>query len=364
MEVSSMVIRVLDTEFNLVGVVDDYISVIWRPAYYDIGDFELYINASSEAVELLQPDYYLVRDSDVLVDDAGNVTYTKVMIIKNFTLKTDVEEGDHLIYTGRELKYLLNKRIVWRQTNLTGTAEAGIRKLVTENAIEPTDTNRVIPQLILGAEAGLSDSIDKQVTGDKLDQAIIDICTAYNYGWEICIYNSNLVFIIYAGMDRSYNQTDRPYVVFSDDFDNILNSTYERKTEEYGNCTLIGGEGEGTARVFTTVNNTLSGHARYEVFTDARDLSRNEGSEDEIDTTTYLKLLVERGRENLAALSITEGFSGEVLTEGSFTYGVDFDLGDTVTVINKYGIGKNVIVLSAIESVDDTGTRLIPQFNI
>lgn len=359
-----MVINILDTEFNLVGVVDDYISVIWRPAYYDVGDFELYINATSEAVAKLQPDYYLVRDRDVSVDEDGNVTYTKVMVIKNFTLKTDAEDGDHLIYTGRELKFLLNKRIVWKQTNLSGKTETAIRKLVTDNAVSPSDNNRVIPRLILGAESGLTDTIDKQVTGDKLDACITEICTAYNYGWDIYIYNSNLVFIVYAGVDRSYGQTDRPYVVFSDEFDNIINSTYERRSEEYANCTLIAGEGEGVARTTTTVNNTLSGLDRIEIFTDARDLSRNEGSEDEIDSATYLKLLVERGRESLAALGVTEGFSGEVLTQGSFTYGVDFDLGDTVTVINEYGIGKNVLVLSAIESVDDTGTKLIPQFNI
>lgn len=358
-----MIIHILDQSLQLVGVVDDYISVIWRPAYYEVGDFELYINASSEAVELLQPDYYLVRDKDVSVDSAGNVTYKNVMIIKNFTLETS-EEGDRFIFTGRELKFLLNKRIVWQQTTLTGKVESAIRKLVNENAISPSDSKRVIPRLLLGGESGLTDTIDKQVTGDKLDTCITEICTAYNYGWDVYIYNTNLVFIVYKGLDRSYAQTVRPYVVFSDDFDNIINSTYERRSEEYANCTLVAGEGEGVARITTSVNNGLSGLERTEVFTDARDLSRNVGSDNEIDATTYLKLLEERGRENVAALEITEGFSGEVVTEGSFTYGVDFDLGDIVTVINKYGIGKNVMVLSAIESVDDTGTKLIPQFNI
>jgi hypothetical protein len=364
MEVFNMIINILDQSFNRVGVVDDFISVIWRPAYYDVGDFELYINATSEAVELLQPDYYLVRDKDVSVDSAGNVTYRNVMIIKNFTIETGVDEGDRFIFTGRELKFLLNKRIVWQQTTLSGKTEKAIRKLVNDNAISPSDSNRVIPHLILGAESGLADTIDKQVTGDKLDTCITEICTAYNYGWDVYIYNTNLVFIVYAGVDRSYAQTDRPYVVFSDSFDNIINSTYERRSEEYANCTLIAGEGEGVARITTTVNNTLSGLERTEIFTDARDLSRNEGSEDEIDSTTYLKLLVERGRENIAALEVTEGFSGEVETVGSFTYGIDFDLGDIVTVINRYGITKNVKVLSAIESVDDTGSKLIPQFNI
>lgn len=359
-----MVIHVLDREFNLVGVIDDYISVIWRPAYYDIGDFELYINASSEAVQLLRKNYYLVRDADIAVDKSGNVTYSKVMIIKNLKLSTDAETGDYLTYTGRELKYLLHQRIVWQQTNLTGTAENGIRRLVDENAVRPTDSKRTIPSLALGVKAGLTDTIEKQVTGDRLDQAVIDICTAYNYGWEIFINNKSLVFIVYEGVDRSFNQNERPYVVFSDDFDNILNSTYELNSEEYANCTLIGGEGEGTERTYTSLGTDKTGLERFETFTDAKDISQNKDSEDAISDTEYLALLQERGKENLAGLSITEGFSGEVLPDVNFKFGTDYYLGDIVTIINKYGISRDVCVLSAIESEDDTGARIIPQFNI
>ena len=358
-----MVIHVLDQSFNLVGVVDDYISVIWRPAYYDVGDFELYINATSEAVALLQKNSYLVRDTDILVDEAGNVTYTNVMIIKNFTLTTSAEEGDHLTYTGRELKYLLHQRIVWKQTRMSSKVEYGIRRLVNENAIAPTDSKRIIPNLVLGAEAGLSKSMDKQVTGKALDEAITDICATYGYGWEVFIYNSSLVFIVYEGVNRSYGQSEQSYVVFSDEFDNILNSEYQLQTEQYANTTLIGGEGEGTNRIFTTVGDS-SGLERYETFTDASGISQNKDSEDEIPLDEYLLLLQETGRENLAALAITEGFSGEVLSDVTFKYGEDFYIGDTVSIINRYGIRKDVLVLSAIESQDETGSKLIPQFNI
>ena len=48
----------------------------------------------------------------------------------------------------------------------------------------------------------------------------------------------------------------------------------------------------------------------------------------------------------------------------AFKYGTDFFIGDIVTVIDKYGIQKNVRVLSAIESEDESGTKLLPQFNI
>ena len=75
-------------------------------------------------------------------------------------------------------------------------------------------------------------------------------------------------------------------------------------------------------------------------------------------------MLEERGKENLAELQYTEGFSGEVLSDVSYKYGTDFYLGDLVTVINHYGITKNVRVLSAIESEDSNGSKLVPQFNI
>lgn len=359
-----MNIHVLDQSFNLVGIIDEYVSVIWRPSYSDVGDFELYVNATSRALTLLKKDYYLVRERDISVDGGGNVAYVNVMVIKNFKLATDEESGDFLSVTGKELKCLLHQRIVWRQTNLTGTAESAIRQLVTENAIAPTDSKRVIPTLTLGYQVGLTDTINKQVTGERLDKAITDICTAYNYGWEIFILNKALTFMLYQGINRSFNQTERPYVVFSEDFDNILNSTYELKSDEYANTTLIGGEGEGLERVYATVGTDRAGLDRYETFTDARDLSQNKGSDtDAISNEAYLALLQERGVENLAALGVTEGFSGEVLPV-NFLYGTDYFLGDVVTIINKYGISRDVRILSVIESADDTGAKTIPQFNI
>ena len=356
-------IYVLTPDFNLEGIIDEYVSIIWRPSYSEVGDFEIYLGATKKAINLLKENRYVVRSSDISVDN-GVTTYEKVMIIKNIQLITDVENGDFLCVTGRELKFLLHQRIVWKQTNLTGKAENAIRRLVNENAIAPTDNNRIIPNLALGVAAGLTETIDKQVTGAYLDNAITDICIAYNYGWDIFITNNTLVFVVYAGLDRSYEQTERPYVVFSDDFENLYNTDYQLFTEEYANTTLIGGEGEGLDRVYTTVNNSNSGLNRYETFTDARDISSNKGTEDEVDSATYLKLLLERGRENLASLAYTEGFSGEILSDVAFKYGEDFFIGDTVTVINQYGIQKNVRVLSAIESEDESGVKLLPQFNI
>ena len=278
-----MDIHVLDREFNLLGVVDGYTSVIWRPAYYNVGDFELYLDASTDNINLLQKDHYLVRGQDIYVDDEGNTTFKKVMIIKNQVISTDIEGADYLTVTGRELKFILNSRIVWSQTNLTGNVATSIEKLVNENAITPTDTNRAIPNLVLDEPLVVSDTIDKQLTGDKLDEAITEICMTYDIGYDIYIKNKKLMFKLYKGVDKS---NCLPHVVFSEEFENILNSEYECNTENYANTTLVGGEGEGLERIYTTVGATNSGLDRYEVFTDARDIIQNKDSDEAIDINT------------------------------------------------------------------------------
>lgn len=357
-------IYVLDQNFELQGVIDQYASVIWRPSYYEIGDFELYLPANSKAIDLLRENRYLVRRGDITVVD-GVTTYKKVMIIKNLQLNTDVENGDFLTVTGRELKYILHQRIVWGRSIIRDSVEYAIRRLIGSNAVHPVEPTRVIPDMQFAEAKGYSEQIELQISNKQLDEAVIELCKTYGYGWDIYITNNKLTVDIYKGVDRSYNQSERPYVVFSNKFNNLHNTTYELATEQYANMTLIGGEGEGLDRTYAYVNNDVSGLERYEIFTDARDISQNLDNEEEvISYEDYLLLLEERGRENLATFSMTEGFSGEVISDMTFKYGEDFFIGDTVTVINEYGIGRNVIVLSAIESHDENGTKLIPQFNI
>ncbi len=52
------------------------------------------------------------------------------------------------------------------------------------------------------------------------------------------------VFELYAGFDRSYDQTENPYVIFSPKFENIINSNYIESKASLKTVTLVGGEGE------------------------------------------------------------------------------------------------------------------------
>lgn len=357
-----MVIQVLDSSFNLIDVVDNYTSVIWRPAYYDIGDFELYVSASPEMVALLQKDRYLVRDVDISVTD-GVATYKKVMIIKKIQLKTDAENGDFLTVTGKELKWLLHQRIVWGRYIIRDTVEYALRRLIGANAVDPVEPTRAIPNMQHAEPKGYSERIDVQISNKQLDEAVIEVCKSYGYGWDVYITDKKLTVDIYKGVDRSYNQTERAYVVFGDSFDNLLETEYVYNGEAYANMALVGGEGEGNDRFYAYVNNEVSGLERYEVFVDARDITQETDTGETLSHEEYSLLLEERGNEKLAGMTETEGFTGSVL-DVSFKYGEDFGMGDIVTVINEYGISKDTRVVSVIESQDETGVTVIPHFNI
>ena len=331
------IINVYDLNFKLLGVLDSFESLIWRPSFSEIGDFEIFTTATEENISLLKENRLVVRDTDIGVDKDHNITYKKVMIIKNLSIKASIEEGNKLIVTGRELKFLLHQRIIWQQTNLKENVEHAIRRLVIENAQNPSDPNRKISNLDLGPLIGFSENIEKQITGDFLDEAIIDICSTYGIGWNIFGYNGKFVFSLSKSTDRSYNQQNNPFIVFSKKFDNLFRSEYSLQSEKYCNTAL-------------------------------RDLSQNENSSnpnDKINLPQYINLLKERANEKLAENNIKECFSGEIINESNsnFIYGIDFHLGDIVTVISSYNFIKNVKIVSAIESEDENGIKLIPQFN-
>ena len=356
-------IYVLTPDLEMAGILEEFTSIIWRPSYADIGDFELYLSATAKAVQLLQKNRYVVRSQDVSEVDGLN-TNKKHMIIKNIKLTTDVEDGDYLTVSGRELKYLMNQRVVWGQSIISDTVEYAIRRLIGSNAASAVEPTRVIPNMQFAEAKGYTETIELQIANKQLDEAIIELCNSYNYGWDIYITDGKLTVDVYKGVDRSYSQTERPYVVFSDDFNNLHDSTYELKSEDYANMALVGGEGEGLDRTYAYVNNDLEGLDRYEIFVDAKNISQNSGNENAISYDDYLIMLEEQGNEELAKRTLTEGFSGEIISDITFVYGVDFFLGDVITVKNKYGMTADARIISAIESEDEDGVKLIPQLNL
>lgn len=335
--------------FTRTAVVDHGKSVIWVKRFNDAGQFELYIPASTEMLELFTGDEIILTRDDS----------TAVMSVENVHLETDAENGDYITVKGRSVECFLGRRIVPKQTTFQNTAaETVIRSLITQNVINPTPTSRKIDLITLGTAQGYTDIINKQVTGKNLLTVISSICKEQNYGFELQFVNGNFVFNLYKGIDRSYNQTANTFVVFSPEFENIGNTEYsEDKTTLY-NAVYVAGEGEGTSRVIVGVGNA-AGLQRRETWVDAR----NESSDTDAGTLTpteYALMLSQQGREEIKQATETIQFNGEILNFNAYTYGVDYNLGDVVQVVNEYGITGTATITEITEVEDETGYRIYP----
>lgn len=341
----------LDKNLSFICPLETYKSMIWTTRYYTSGDFELYAPATTELINAIKQDCYIVRDDD----------FTQAMIVQNIEITTDIEEGNFIIATGKSLKSILDRRIVWSQTTLSGTVEACIRKLVNENAINPNLIMRKISGLILGAELGITETMRKQITGDNLGDAISKICISYGLGYDVLLdlEEKRFIFVLFRGTNRAYGQTDVPCVIFSNEYENLLTTNYSIRGENYKNVALVAGEGEGIDRK-TTVVGTASGMDRYETYVDSRDTSSNDS--EPISDEEYSAMLKAKGNEALATSTIEENIEGDLEANHTWQYNRDYFLGDTVEVINEYGHRLQPQITEVIESEDDTGKNLVVTF--
>lgn len=310
-----MELLVLNTDFESVAVIDTYESMIWTDRYNSYGDFEIFFAMDTQLLQYLKEDYYLwLKDSE------------HCMIIEDIKINADTEEGNHLIVTGRSLESILERRIIWGQRIFNGNLQNGIQTMLNECIISPSIADRKISNFVFLPSTDpkiTSLKIDNQYTGDCLYDVVKGLCEENNIGFKIVLTDENkFAFSLYAGVDRSYEQTENPYVVFSPNFENIINSNYYSSRASFRNVTLVAGEGEGASRR-TVIVGSASGLDRRELFTDARDIS-SDTEDGTLSDAEYMAQLQTKGLKNLAGHIVTTAFEGEVEVTRLFKYGEDF----------------------------------------
>lgn len=318
---------VLDKELDVIAIVDTYTSFIWTDRYQEAGDFELCMPMDQILLSYIKRDHYLWRNDS-----------EHVMIIESIKIESDSEDGDRAIITGRSLESILDRRVIWGLKNLSGDFQDAVKTLLEECIISPSKPERKIGNFKFEAtdDTRITDlSIDTQYTGDNLYEVICALCKERNIGFKVTLNDSKqFVFKLYSGDDRSYDQFENPYVVFSSNFDNIIDSTYQESSEGLKNVTLVGGEGEGTERRYTAVGN-IEGLERRELFTDARDISSDDDTDmtESFDFTQYPN----QAFNNSSKTFITNGNFNSCMVDVS-----DF-AGRTISIsIPKYNNGQGV----------------------
>ena len=346
----STIFYFLDEQLNILAAFDTYKSAIFTGRYYAPGDFELYIPATQQALDLARSAAFVTRADKTSV--CG--------IIERIGIQTNGEEGDFLLIAGRDAAALLERRIVWKQTTYSGSAEQIIRNLIEAAFISPDISARAVSNFALAAAAGVNDQVRVQYNGDSVSTAVQAICktTGSGYRVNLDLANRRFVFELYQGKDRSFAQNANPYVVFSGDFGNLISTTYEEDATAVKNVAQIAGEGQGNERVKVSVG-TATGLARNETFINAQRKSDNAG---ELDAATYENLLKEDGTQQLAELIATKNIDGEIAPAYNFELGRDYFLGDIVQIANEYGYSMQPRIVEVIESWAPEGYTCVPTF--
>lgn len=342
-----MEINVFDNNLNKIAIVDVYTSLMWCKRYYDVGALDLQIEATTENLSLFKKDYFISRNDD-----------DTFFQIKAIELDTASDHDNHLIIGAVDCKSILNQRLIWDFVSFSGTVENYIRKLINDNIISPTVSNRKIDNFMLKNVKGFTETIKQQSSFDNLGEKIIDVCKSYYFGCKVTFENGIFYFDLFKGVDRSQNQTENNPIVFSPEYDNLASSKYNFDSTKYKNVALIGGEGEGKDRKTTYVGNS-SGLNRYEIFVDCSSDSTN--TEETITDEEYFTQLKSKGTNELAKQATTTSFEGQIITD-SYKYKVDYDLGDIVTLKNEYGISVNARIVEIVETWDSDGYTLEPKF--
>lgn len=359
-----------EEDFKQEGVIDVYESFIWTDRYSSCGDFEIYTCISEEFVNLLKPERILwIEESE------------HQMIINKIETISDIENGNYLLISGESLESILKRRILWGEVILKGNLQNCVKKVLNDNIINPSISARKIDNFIF------EETNDPEITkltyeaeynGDNIYDVIVEICESEEIGFKVTLNEKNqFVFKLYNGIDRSYAQTKNPYVVFSPNFDNIIDSNYLNDITDYRNVTLVSGEyqeeiedSEGkkeTIRIPKTVivgDSSSSGLKRREIFTDARGVSPTDEEGNIIPLTTFNNLLKAEGDKTLKENKTVKLFDGELDATRMYQYGKDFFMGDITQLEQEYLAESRVRVVEFIYSNDKTGIKKYPTFEV
>lgn len=372
---------ILDSTYTPKMLVDTFSDLLWTERYCGYGEFEITMPVNDEILaNCLIGDYISIRES------------SKIMIVETISIHSDYENGDTIKISGKTLESLLDRRIILDETigtiNEDGSAnkiglQTAISTIVNNNVVNPSNANRKIPNF------SFKNSSDSKITaltlesfesrGENVYEKIRSICEAENLGFRVnAVDGGGYQFELYFGIDRSWDQTDRMAVVFSDSYDNLTNSDYLKTYTNYKTSVYVfwrwSSEREvtdpeteitSTERESGTDVTEVNGASSYTGL-NRRESFMNDSNTYDIgpdkNKTAAINQVTDRGKEYLSDYKTTEYFDGEVEPYRQFTYGEDYVLGDIVQLANKYGKTGKCRITELVLSRDSAGPSIVPTF--
>lgn len=373
------IVYLLDSSYETIGVIDEYYSLIWTVRFRGAGEAQLVLPATRDYMNTLQIGMYLMIPSDK----------DSLMRIDTIQISDSFEEGAKLTITAYGLEYILSQRVAKRiNAAIKANPALIVKGLLNDNAINADVSARNFPGLKFGAfveDVPEAKFLTYYIDGENVYELVNSFCDHADIGWRIKPdYDSKgMIFETYRGKDRSYNQTDNPWVVFSPSYDNLISSNFIKNESAKYNVVMYKGpdayysDGQklrDEVRGFVNMGRLpLSrvlfvprGLARREIFyEDNTSWNDPDSSSGDLYSQSAMEDMVKGNAKKALTDSIEkDAFEGEVDTLRQFTYGVDFEIGDICQMSTDYGIDALIRVEEVVQSKDNEGYKLTPTFVI
>lgn len=348
-------IRIISPDFQLLGEIDNYESMLPVFSFHGVGSIELRINRYKKYVE------HLIKNNIIMINPK------KAFIIKHREIELD-ENGkitENWLIKGLALKAVIGQRITVPPSttaydNKQGDAETVMKHYIDTNVVNPLDPKRKIENVIIAPNQNRGSSISWQSRFKNLAEEISSISLNTGLGWDIYIDTKlkKWVFDVVEGKDLTVNQSENPPVIFSPQFDSLKQLAYTESELNFKNAAYVGGQGEGADRRIVEIG-TNTNLERHEIFIDARDVKEKDEDDQPLPEQTIVQNLTDRGQQQLNELLHEEYLEGQILTMSPFKYEVDYNLGDIVTVQNKdWLVTMDTRITEIKEIYESTGYRI------
>jgi hypothetical protein len=339
-----MVLLVYDPEtFDALGMIEAYESLQWIRRWHEPGEFELHIPYSEETAWLLKRENIIVKGDEAGVIEA--VYYSG-------------DKADEIECRGYTLAGYTKRRIIWDKLTITGAPEEIMLKLAENNIGPSAGEDREIPGLSVSDVAGLpGDEMEYQSERNNLCDELRALSEQSGLGWDIA-WNGDgtMTFRVLQGLDRTQEQDENTWAIFSRGYENISRPQYEEDARTMKNVVLVTAEANNVE--LTVAVGDAAGYHRREMTLAASGVEKDDQGNN-LSRQQSEELMHTRGETTLADNALAQSFTGDVAPVGNLVYRQDYDLGDVVTCLDeRWGVATTARITEITEIYEENGLTL------
>lgn len=345
-----MELRIFNKDLEPLGIIDETVSVIWQPSYWnkgEYGDVKILAPITSNNSTLLTEGNIIVRHGETSEYSDGTGEWRRAAQITYRYIAKDENGAEQIEVQGCFLKKWLSKRVLIARVVTTDTNQNIINKIVNENYGQQASTARQFErfQMLTQEDLGGSSIEYSAEFGASAEQEIYSRALAGKLGYDILVNERarQYGFWLYKGKDLTASNTQgNTPCIFSRDFDNVSEQEYTQSIENMKNTAYVTGAAadDGTQPQIEVWKEEESvGLDRDELFIEATDISRtaenDAGETEEIPIEQYLELMATKANGELETYGEIVNFVSTINVSKNLKYKRDFNVGDIVTSIER-----------------------------